>query len=874
MPEPTPTSPASRPPPRPSSSRAAGPASRPAASERRRQTRRADDRPPRSPRPDADQRASADLMRLRQADALQRHLPAALGASLVITLLLAAFGPRAAIDPSVWLWALLVTAMELALAQFWWNGRREPRRKVGAPLLRRLTAGAGLFGVVWGLMPGWMLAQSGGDRSLVTAGLIGLCAIGSVTLASVPNAAYAFLGGLSAALLVTQGLYPGAFDGIGLLLWGGCIAVLASAVRWTAQSLAARVRAEHLSQQQGELISLLLRDFEDQGADVLWEIDAAGRLQRVTRRLAGAIGLPTSELNRRPLLAVIQQLQRDLPDGERESRGLLQRCLTEGRPFRDLLVPLMIRGQACWWSLTAKPLTDEDGTAMGWRGVARDVTQARLADRRLSWLAHFDTLTGLTNRAHFRVLLEASIQRLRPGSAGGRGTQGGAVLCMDLDNFKTINDTFGHPAGDALLAEVGQRLRHCLPREAVVARLGGDEFAVLIEGLTETASIAELTQRLLDALAEPVSAQAAQLPVRMSIGISRYPADGLAVDELLQNADLALYDAKSHAPGTARFYVQRLGEQVRRRQIMERDLRDAIEQGQLSLAFQPKIELKGWRVTGFEALMRWRHPVHGNIPPVEFIPIAEDCGLITTLGEWALQEACRCAARWPAELSLAVNLSPVQLMAQNIVSLVESTLKTTGLAAHRLELEITESVFIQENRSTVQQLRGLHDLGVRIALDDFGTGYSSLAYLRRFPFDTLKIDRAFVRELLVSRDARAIVRNIVALAKSLRMATVAEGVEEPAQVLVLGDEGCDQIQGFLAARPMPAEEIRNFLRNWRDQRPVVPPSFQPGVTDAMPIAWKDSLPLQAQGLPAAAVIGSPASGPDGVGRVTAPMSLG
>ncbi|MGY0195597.1 putative bifunctional diguanylate cyclase/phosphodiesterase [Leptothrix sp. BB-4] len=787
----------------------------PGGVERRRVERRSADRRQRPPRPDIDQRASADLLRQRQVDALQRHLPVAIGASLVITLLLAAFGPRAAIDPSVWLWASLVTALELALAQFWWRGRRDPRRKVSADALRRLTFGAGLYGLLWGLLPGWMLVQSGGDRSLVTAGLIGLCAIGAVTLASLPVAAHAYLGGLSAALVLTQLLYPGAFDGIGLLLWGGCIAVLASTVRWTSVSLQARVRAEHLAQQQGQLISLLLRDFEDQGADVLWEIDTSGRLQRVTRRLSGALGLPLTELNRRPLLAVIQQLQRDLPDGERESRLMLQQCMTEGRPFRDLLLPLMIRGQACWWSLTAKPLIDEDGTAMGWRGVARDVTQARLADRRLSWLAHFDTLTGLTNRAHFRVLLESAIQRLRPGATGG------AVMCMDLDNFKHVNDTYGHPAGDALLTEVGQRLRQALPRGAVVARLGGDEFAVLVEGLTETGPLDALTQRLTESLDAPILVQNSQVQVRMSIGISRYPADGLAVDELLQNADLALYDAKSREPGSVRYYVQRLGEQARRRQMMERDLRDAIEQGQLSLAFQPKIALDGWRITGFEALMRWRHPEHGNIPPVEFIPIAEDCGLILTLGEWAMQEACRCAARWPGDLTLAVNLSPVQLMAQNVVGMVQSALKDSGLAPHRLELEITESVFLQENRSTVHQLESLQGLGVRIALDDFGTGYSSLAYLRRFPFDTLKIDRAFVREMLISRDARAIVRNIVALAKSLRMTTVAEGVEEPAQVQVLGAEGCEQIQGYLAARPMPAEDIRAFLRGWRDRRPVI-----------------------------------------------------
>jgi EAL domain-containing protein (putative c-di-GMP-specific phosphodiesterase class I) len=276
-----------------------------------------------------------------------------------------------------------------------------------------------------------------------------------------------------------------------------------------------------------------------------------------------------------------------------------------------------------------------------------------------------------------------------------------------------------------------------------------------------------------------------------------------------------------------RYFVQHMGEQVRRRLILERDLREAMELNQLSLHFQPKVDLARWEVTGFEALLRWQHPLHGNIPPTEFITVAEESGLILAMGAWALERACEVAATWPEHLHIAVNISPLQVMTEQLPATVEQALRQSGLSPHRLELEITESVFINETRGTVDRLHALRKLGVQIALDDFGTGYSSLAYLRRFPFDTLKIDRAFVRELLISRDARSIVRNILALAKSLRMSTVAEGVEEPAQVAVLETEGCDIVQGYFVARPLPLPEVAGFLSNFqRRQRPTMPRDFR------------------------------------------------
>jgi diguanylate cyclase (GGDEF)-like protein len=453
-------------------------------------------------------------------------------------------------------------------------------------------------------------------------------------------------------------------------------------------------------------------------------------------------------------MSVLSDMQKGMSDTDREATLTLHDRLTEGQPFRDVQVSLRVGDKQRWWSLTAKPLVDERGHSLGWRGVARDVTQARAADRRLAWLAHFDTLTGLTNRAHFRVLLEKALQHAR--RYGG----GGAVMCLDLDGFKNVNDTLGHATGDALLTEVGKRLREAVgnTKSDIVARLGGDEFAVLLRTATTEADVSAVAHQILDAMKRPCVTQGAEIPVRASIGIARFPDDGITVDEMMQHADLALYDAKAHATGSLRFFAQRMGEQVRRRLVLERDLREALERNQLQLHFQPKVDLRTWAVTGFEALLRWIHPEHGNIPPSEFIQVAEDAGLIIPIGEWALMEACVHAARWPDTLQVAVNISPVQVMAQNLPDAVQNALRLSGLPAHRLELEITESVFINENRGTVGRLHALRRLGVSIALDDFGTGYSSLAYLRRFPFDTLKIDRAFVRELLVSRDARAIVR--------------------------------------------------------------------------------------------------------------------
>ncbi|MEY8876816.1 MAG: putative bifunctional diguanylate cyclase/phosphodiesterase [Leptothrix sp. (in: b-proteobacteria)] len=828
----------------------------------------------------------AAQVRARQHMAVMRSLPWAAGAALASSLIVGALTPGVTADSALLLWLVGVVTLLLYQLQAWWawrhqgQGARRPTRSGGdscppesrsgrlsesaRPRARRrrsgrvsprmisaLVAHAGVFGALWSLLPGWMLAQSSAQQHSVLAGSItGMLCIGGVTLAALPRAAYSYIAGLTLGLAVTQFIHPTGQLLLAAVQWFGYVAVVVSGVVVMSRTLRARVHAELRAEHQSQLIGLLLRDFEEQGSDLLWEIDERGCLVHVSPHLAEALGRRAADLEGQPLLGLLAQWQEGLSDTDREAASTLHERLTEGQPFRDVLLPTLLKGQSRWWSMTAKPLINERGIPMGWRGVARDVTQARMADRRMAWLAHYDTLTGLTNRAQFRVLLEQALHpaatRKLPGltvieADAHTPIAGGAVLCLDLDHFKTVNDTLGHATGDALLVEVARRLKTAVPKGDVVARLGGDEFAVLVRSASAEADVGAAAQRIVDVMSAPCVALGAHVAVRVSIGIARYPQDGSSVDEVMQHADLALYDAKAHAPGSMRFFAARLGEQVRRRLVLERDLREAIDKKQLSLSYQPKVDLENWAVTGFEALLRWNHPEHGVIPPSEFVPVAEESGLILALGEWALQEACREAMGWPEALQVAVNISPVQVMAQNLPLAVERALHASGLPASRLELEITESVFINETRGTVGRLHALRRLGVQIALDDFGTGYSSLAYLRRFPFDTLKIDRAFVREVLISRDARAIVRNILALAKSLRMATVAEGVEEPAQITVLQDEGCDLVQGYVVSRPMPAAEVAPFLRSWAKRpRPVPPEDFELANTELASLAQPEA----------------------------------
>jgi diguanylate cyclase (GGDEF)-like protein len=433
------------------------------------------------------------------------------------------------------------------------------------------------------------------------------------------------------------------------------------------------------------------------------------------------------------------------------------------------------------------------------------------AETQIVYMARHDSLTGIANRAVLLERMEDALALLR------RRGDAFAVFMLDLDQFKTINDSLGHPVGDELLRVAAVRLSACVRETDTVARLGGDEFAILavVEGDQREAAIVT-ANRLLAAIAAPCDLDGHHLEMRTSIGIALAPEHGIAVDELLKNADLAMYKAKSEGRNTYRFFEAAMGTEARIRRTLQIGLRDALTNQELELHYHPIIDVKSGEIASVEALVRWRHPQHGIIAPGEFIPLAEETGLIGSIGEWVLRQACADAVRWPSHIKVSVNLSPVQFRMTNPVEIVCGALTDSGLAPERLELEITESVLMHRNAENAATLHQLRSMGVSIVLDDFGTGYSSLSYLRMFPFDKIKIDRSFVNELSMNADCASIVSAVAGLGRSLHVATVAEGIETEDQLMLVRAAGCTYAQGFLFARPCPAAELR--FQQFREAR--------------------------------------------------------
>jgi diguanylate cyclase (GGDEF)-like protein len=432
-----------------------------------------------------------------------------------------------------------------------------------------------------------------------------------------------------------------------------------------------------------------------------------------------------------------------------------------------------------------------------------DITERRRVEARMAHMAHHDALTDLFNRTRFREEIETILSRKEDG-------KGVAVLCLDLDRFKTVNDTLGHPAGDDLLRQVAARLRSCTGSSDIVARLGGDEFAVIQSG-TQPVDANILATAIIDKLSEPYEIEGHQVVAGASVGIAIAPNDGTQPDDLLKKADLALYRAKKDGRRTYRFFEAEMDAAMQDRQSLELGLREALAKNQFEIEYQPVINLRSHQVSAFEALLRWRHPERGLISPLEFIPLAEEIGLIIPIGRWILKQACLSAKNWPDHVNVAVNLSPIQFRGGTLVLDVISALAEAKLPAQRLELEITESVLLENSENTTATLRQLRELGARIAMDDFGTGYSSLGYLRSFPFDKIKIDRSFIRDLSDGPESLAIVRAITSLGSSLGISITAEGVETDEQLRRMEYEGCTEVQGFLFSKPRPASELVALL---------------------------------------------------------------
>ena len=551
------------------------------------------------------------------------------------------------------------------------------------------------------------------------------------------------------------------------------------------------------------------RDLTELSSDWYWEQDAELRFVQMSSKIyefsldaAEHIGKKRWEM---PIVGVAE-----------EQWQAHKKLLEARRPFSDFVYQRRdVHGGLRTISVSGRPIFDEQGAFHGYRGTGRDITEQKQVEEKIRHMAHHDALTQLPNRVLLHDRIGQAIAQAQ------RNDEVLALLFIDLDRFKTVNDSLGHPVGDRLLQAVADRLVACTRGSDTIARIGGDEFVVLLGDLDRPEAARRVAQKVLDSLSEPVAIDGHELKVTPSIGICAYPHDGEDVETLMRNADTAMYHAKQMGRNNYQFFTQAMTDAARQRLLLENDLRYAVERGEFVLHYQPQLDLKTGGIVGFEALVRWRHPQRGMVPPSEFIPAAEETGLIGPIGEWVLREACSQARVWhkagAPQLQVAVNCSAQQFQREGFVETVGRILRDTGMPALRLELEITESVIIQHSDEVNARFQALGDMGVRISIDDFGTGYSSLSYLKRLAIHQLKIDQSFVRDISSDPDDAAIVSAIIAIAHSLDLDVVAEGVETSEQLAYLRSLGCDAAQGYLFSKPLAAEEFGRMLDSWNPQ---------------------------------------------------------
>ena len=712
-------------------------------------------------------------------------------------------------------WALLLWTMCFGAFHLYsfskfngtWSWDRQEFKRAD---FRQIEIHSGLTAAAWGASF-YLLGSYG---SLVE--MIGLWSIvlslmvyASLVLSTSPMAATIFISvtSLCAAIGFT---YHGAYyltiaaSGIGALLIIACMRAARAQILFEV--------ANTILQEKSETVSLLLREFEDSGADWLWQTDTSRCATHVSPRFAYALGEEARTIEGQPLLKLIAGdawEKGQYPDALHDLAERLKRR----ESFSNLIVPVTIKGITRWWELSASPRNGEDGAFLGFRGVGSDVTEQRESADKISHLARFDTLTGLPNRLQLNetlgdALTDADKWRRRCG-----------FLMIDLDRFKAVNDTLGHPVGDRLLAQVARRLQLIMSDNELCGRLGGDEFAVVIKDATDSKYVMTLSRRIIESLSRPYEVDQNTLFIGASIGSALGPADGRTVELLMRSADLALYRSKDQGGNTHHSYQHKLHANAEEKRLMEFELRNALDRGQLHVEYQPVVNSDSEHMlVGFEALLRWKNPKFGNVSPAKFIPVAEDARLIVPIGDFILRQACRDAMSWPDSTRVAVNISVDQLTSTSFVETVIAALHDSGLAAWRLELEVTESIFLRDGGLAVQVLDRLRGLGIKLSLDDFGTGYSSLGYLRNVRFDTIKVDRSFVQGAAKNKaESLAIIRAVVALADSLNISTTAEGVETEAELAMIQQLGCNKIQGYYFGRPMIfADSLELFNRQHRN----------------------------------------------------------
>ncbi|WP_108787479.1 EAL domain-containing protein [Erythrobacter sp. Alg231-14] len=543
----------------------------------------------------------------------------------------------------------------------------------------------------------------------------------------------------------------------------------------------------------------LLESLEKSDLGWFWASDAGGRIVYLSTPAAQRVGRPVGEITGRSITEVFQTLE-DSEDGGTERPLKFQ--LAARNSIKPVTVKLDMGEGQSWWEIAAVPQTDGQGKFLGYHGIARDVSDTFESARNAEKLSRYDSLTGLSNRYRMSHQLGATLNAFKVSKRSC------AIMLMDLDRFKQVNDTMGHPAGDELLKQVAGRLKRVLGDKVEIGRIGGDEFQVIMPDEDDRGVLGDLGQRVIQMVSQPYSINGMRAVIGCSVGIAVAPFDGIEEEELIKAADLALYSAKGGGRGQFRFYSSDLRDQASHRHQIEADLRDAVARDELEMHYQPIVDCKTHEVACVEALMRWNHTDRGMISPADFIPVAEEVGIIRELGEWALNSVCETVQTWPGSIRAAVNVSAVQFSAEDFVDIVKRALKNTGIDPSRVELEITESVFVGDMERALRLFHELKELGVRLSLDDFGTGYSSLSYLRDAPFDKIKIDQSFVRGCTAEDNKNdAIIAAIVSLATALGMETVAEGVETKDELRAVTEEGVSHLQGMLFSRAVPSDDI-------------------------------------------------------------------
>jgi len=667
------------------------------------------------------------------------------------------------------------------------------------------TWGVAAAGALWAIAP--LLVMNVADsygQLIIGVILTGVMFTGAFLMSRIPRAALAFIVPIAVGLVLEMQLQQDPKHVYASILTVVYVVILAFAVRWSHLQFVNQILNESAVREQSQLIGLLLRDFEESTSDWLWQTDAQGVLVDIPAVFEGAEHQP-GDFELGETLAGQFEVN--------DAAKVLKTSMMRRQSFRDLSMKLANGTEDRWLSLTGKPIF-EDRVFKGFRGVASDITQSKEIEDRIAFMAHYDGLTGLPNRMNMQEHLEKTLRQ------PVQEPEARALVWLDLDNFKWVNDTLGHPAGDELLQHVAGRLNESSAEKDTVARISGDEFAMIVQ--RDSLSDLELfLDELTERLSIPYDLRGSTANCSASVGVRLFDAETRDARTMLKHADLALYQAKKLGKSTWCMFTPALDERAQAQLQIEADLHSALERNEFRLHFQPQVDAHSHEMVGCEALLRWMHPERGLVYPGDFIEHAEDNGLITRIGDWVIRAALAEARRLPEHVKVSVNISPLQIHSANLMSTIVNAIAANNIDPRRLELEITESVLMSDTHFTLKRLHKLKQIGVGIALDDFGTGYSSLSYLRSFPFDKIKIDKSFVRDIESRSDSRAITQATISLAHSLGMRCTAEGVETQFQAEFLRDIGCQELQGFFISRAKPLDDLTHVV-NLRPREEVQP----------------------------------------------------